>query len=314
MRPFPSAGPQGARGLVAGVDMGATHLRLCLQDPQGALVYSTQQPTATVIRDGIARGVANLITGQLSRLGARCTGLVMGFPALVAKDRRTVVSAPNLALAEHAFDGLAGRLEQSLGCPVAFYRDVNLQLRWDVAENRLERQVVLGAYLGTGMGFAAWLQGEPWTGAHGAAGELGHIPLGDPQQTCTCGNPGCLETLCSGRAMARWYHQAARDYPLGELFRYAVDEPAIQLMLVRGAQSIATAINLFDPDAVILGGGVMDMPSFPRGYFIAHIRQHVRQPLPGNRVRFIAASSSAFNGARGAAMLAARPVDGAPGD
>lgn len=48
---------------------------------------------------------------------------------------------------------------------------------------------MLAAYLGTGMGFAVWLNGGPWTGAHGVAGELGHIPLGDDALTCACGNP-----------------------------------------------------------------------------------------------------------------------------
>jgi allose kinase len=56
---------------------------------------------------------------------------------------------------------------------------------------------VLAAYLGTGMGFAIWLNGAPWTGAHGVAGELGHIPQGDIR-ALRCGNPGCLETVCSG--------------------------------------------------------------------------------------------------------------------
>ena len=298
MRPY--------RDVAAGVDMGATHIRCCMHDPDGRLLFSSQQLTANVIGHGIACGVEGMLKPALERLEARCTRLVMGFPALVAGDQRSVISAPNLALPDASFQGLAEQLEQALRCPVAFSRDVNLQLYWDVAENHLEQQVVLGAYLGTGMGFAAWLHGAAWCGAHGAAGELGHIPLGDPQQMCNCGNHGCLETLCSGHALRHWYQREPRDCPLGQVFQYATHTPAIQRMLQCGAQAIATAINLFDPDAVILGGGVMDMAAFPRGKFIAQIRQHVRQPLPGSRVKFIAASSSSFNGARGAALMATR--------
>jgi len=61
---------------------------------------------------------------------------------------------------------------------------------------------------------------------------------------------------------------------------------------------------LFDPDAVILGGGVMDMPAFPREALVARIKSHLRRPLPHDAVRFIDASSSSFNGAQGAATLA----------
>ena len=65
--------------------------------------------------------------------------------------------------------------KNTLNCPVEFSRDVNLQLSWDVVENRLTQQLVLAAYLGTGMGFAVWMNGAPWTGAR-CGGELGHIP------------------------------------------------------------------------------------------------------------------------------------------
>lgn len=78
----------------------------------------------------------------------------------------------------------------------------------------------------------------------------------------------------------------------------------MQQLLNHAARAIATSINLFDPDAVILGGGVMDMPAFPRDALITRVKTYVRRPLPFQAVRFIAASSSAFNGARGAAALA----------
>ncbi|WP_273954223.1 allose kinase, partial [Escherichia coli] len=140
--------------------------------------------------------------------------------------------------------------------------------------NRLTQQLVLAAYLGTGMGFAVWMNGAPWTGAHGVAGELGHIPLGDMTQHCACGNSGCLETNCSGMALRRWYEQQPRNYPLSDLFVHAENAPFVQSLLENAARAIATSINLFDPDAVILGGGVMDMPAFPRETLIAMTQKY----------------------------------------
>lgn len=289
---------------VAGVDMGATHIRFCLQSEDGTVLHCEKRRTTEVIEGGVVAGIAALVLSQCQRLQARCLGLVMGFPALVGRDKRTVISTPNLPLTADSFIGLADRLEAALDCPVEFARDVNLQLSFDVQENDLANSQVLAAYLGTGMGFAIWLNGAPWTGAHGVAGELGHIPQGDMHKTCACGNPGCLETVCSGVALRRWYEQQPREYELGDLFTHAVDEPFVQALLHHAAKAIATSINLFDPDAVILGGGVMDMPAFPREQLIALTMQHVRRPLPWQAVRFIAASSSSFNGAQGAAALA----------
>ncbi len=290
--------------VVAGVDMGATHIRLCLQTAAGEILHCEKRRTAETIEHGVVAGITGLLQPLFAQHHARCYGLVMGFPALVGKDKRTIISTPNLPLTPASLVGLAEQLESALGCPVEFSRDVNLQLSFDVQENDLTDKEVLGAYLGTGMGFAIWLNGAPWTGAHGVAGELGHIPQGDMQQQCGCGNPGCLETVCSGLALRRWYEQQPRDYELGDLFVHAQEEPFVQALLDHAARAIATSINLFDPDAVILGGGVMDMPSFPRDALIAATRTHVRRPLPWEAVRFLAASSSAFNGAQGAAALA----------
>ncbi|CBG90183.1 allose kinase [Citrobacter rodentium] len=295
---------QKQRNVVAGVDMGATHIRFCLQTHTGEVLHCAKQRTAEVIAPGVVAGIAALLGEQLARFQARCSGLIIGFPALVGKDKRTIISTPNLPLQPEEFAGLAGKLEDALRCPVEFSRDVNLQLSWDVTEHHLTQQQVLAAYLGTGMGFAVWMNGAPWTGAHGVAGELGHIPLGDMTHRCACGNPGCLETICSGLALKRWYEQQPREYALGDLFRHAGREPFIETLLENAARAIATAINLFDPDAVILGGGVIDMPDFPREKLITRTQTYLRRPLPFQAVRFFAASSSDFNGAQGAATLA----------
>ncbi|EFM2060530.1 TPA: allose kinase [Escherichia coli] len=295
---------QKQHNVVAGVDMGATHIRFCLRTAEGETLHCEKMLTAEVIASGLVSGIGGMIDKQLRHFNAYCHGLVMGFPALVSKDKRTIISTPNLPLAAADLYDLAGKLEDKLNCPVEFSRDVNLQLSWDVVENRLTQQQVLAAYLGTGMGFAVWMNGAPWTGAHGVAGELGHIPQGDMTQLCACGNPGCLETICSGMALRRWYEQQPRNYVLGDLFVHAGNIPFVQNLLKSAARAIATSINLFDPDAVILGGGVMDMPAFPRKTLIAMTQTYLRRPLPHQAVRFIAASSSDFNGAQGAAILA----------
>lgn len=286
------------------MDMGATHTRFCLFDRQANELYCDKRQTKMVIAPGLTRGICTVIDQLLALCNADCRRLMMGLPALVAKDEATIISAPNLSLTTTDSHNLANNLSARLACTVQFVRDVNLQLCWDVYQYQLEKQLVLAAYLGTGMGFAIWMNDAPWTGSHGAAGELGHIPTGDMTQCCSCGNLGCLETICSGMALRRWYQQTARKFPLEQLFLHCAQVPFIQELLEHAARAIATAVNLFDPDSVILGGGVMDMDGFPRGQLIAKIHNHLRRPLPYEVVRFMAATSSDCNGARGAARLA----------
>ncbi|MCO1011296.1 allose kinase [Escherichia coli] len=162
---------QKQHNVVAGVDMGATHIRFCLRTAEGETLHCEKKRTAEVIAPDLVSGIGEMIDEQLRRFNARCHGLVMGFPALVSKDKRTIISTPNLPLTAADLYDLADKLENTLNCPVEFSRDVNLQLSWDVVENRLTQQLVLAAYLGTGMGFAVWMNGAPWTGAHGVAGE-----------------------------------------------------------------------------------------------------------------------------------------------
>ena len=77
--------------VVAGVDMGATHIRFCLQTGDGTVLHCEKRRTTEVIEGGVVAGIAALILSQCEGLQARCLGLVMGFPALVGRDKRTVI-------------------------------------------------------------------------------------------------------------------------------------------------------------------------------------------------------------------------------
>ena len=289
--------------VVVGVDMGATHIRICLLTEDGQVLITGKDRTQPVIADGLAAGLARFIQSFLPGYEAGIAALMIGFPASIARDKKTIISVPNLPCDAGEFTHLAAHLEERFLCPVTFERDVNMQLYYDVTEQNLTDKLVLGCYLGTGFGFAVWLNGAPYVGSHGVAGELGHIPLGDPAARCGCGNQGCLETLCSGVALSRWYHSVPRAYPLGEVFTHARQEAVLESFIELGAKAIATGINLFDPDCIVLGGGVMDMTDFPYDRLVEQAGAFIRKPLPFTAVTFSKASSSSFNGAIGAARM-----------
>jgi fructokinase len=131
--------------------------------------------------------------------------------------------------------------------------------------------VVFAAILGTGVGGGIVVHGRPLPGVNGIAGEWGHNPLPWPREderpgpVCYCGRSGCIETFCSGTGL-RHDHRAVtgRDWR-GEQIAVAAaegDEGAAEALARyadRLARSLATVINLLDPDIIVLGGGMSNL-------------------------------------------------------
>jgi predicted NBD/HSP70 family sugar kinase len=111
-----------------------------------------------------------------------------------------------------------------------------------------------------GLGGTLVIDGEPVTGAHGGAGEYGHIPFGDRSQHCPCGARGCWDLSVDGRALARHLGEAAPTDPVGyawEVLGRAVDDrTALAFEAVASAlgSGIGGLVNLHDPEVVTLGG------------------------------------------------------------
>jgi allose kinase len=182
----------------------------------------------------VVDGVAELINTQLRHYQVCCRGLVMGFPALVGKDKRTIISTPNLPLQANALLDLAGKLEAAWAVRWSFPATLtcNSRMTWrntTYSSNRFWR-LISGREWALPSGLMA-----PWTGAHGVAGELGHIPQGDMSRQCGCGNAGCLETVCSGIALKRGMSNSRASMPLAislpplamnPLFRQLLDHAA----------------------------------------------------------------------------------------
>jgi len=128
--------------------------------------------------------------------------VAIGLPSMVSKDKKTVISTPNLK----GFDNIpfGDTLSKKLGIPVYVDRDVNFLLQNDIVTLGLPKDsTVLGFYIGTGFGNAIYLNGSFYCGRNGAAGELGHIPFPNIEEKCTCGNVGCSEVICSGKYLEK---------------------------------------------------------------------------------------------------------------
>jgi len=157
-------------------------------------------------------------------------------------------------------------LEALLGMPVVMANDANC---FALAETLLgvipdkcpEAKLVFGVIMGTGVGGGIVFNGKVLNGLHGIAGEWGHIRLETPGESCYCGNTGCVETVLSGPALERFYTKlSGNSLALKEIASLTEkDEHAgatIQRLAEMFGQALCQVINVLDPDAIVIGGGV----------------------------------------------------------
>lgn len=125
-----------------------------------------------------------------------------------------------------------------------------------------DAKIVFGVILGTGVGGGIVLNGEVWDGLNGIAGEWGHNVLDPNGDICYCGKNGCVETVLSGPAIARHFAASTgRSLPLPDIARLAANgddqcAAALQEVCVWFGKAMSVVVNILDPDAIVLGGGV----------------------------------------------------------
>jgi allose kinase len=234
--------------------------------------------------------------------------VVLGVPVSLDRNLDMVLSSPNIPQLEGI--RLGNQLQSRLGIPVRLERDINLLL---LGEHRAGAAVhassVLGAFFGTGVGASFLMDGQPYRG-FSVGLELGHIPIRGEGRVCICGNIDCLEAYACGHTLTALSDQCG--VPVGELFVRSLEHAGLGRALfefVRDqAYALATAINLFDPEVVVVGGGIPEMVGFPRAEFMQTVRDHLRRPYPQEIVRLAFArlgSQAVLHGAL--AVLERRP-------
>ncbi|NLW20933.1 MAG: allose kinase [Clostridiales bacterium] len=248
---------------VLALDIGGTNTRLGLVGRDGSLVGYRRLKSSLWNKKDPMKGLVELIKEYLSEESPQgVAALSLGFPGAVDKGLRTLVNVPTIP----SLDGMpvADLLEAALRTPVYLDRDVVTLYAHAAQALALPKQgMTLCFFIGTGIGNLIVLDGRPWTGQRGVAGELGHIPLYGKDLPCGCGQVGCAELYAAGHALVRMRseHFPGEDPDL--LFPLHLNHPAVQEFLDTLAQVIATEMVILDPDRALLGGGIIQMPEFP---------------------------------------------------
>ncbi|MDR3516068.1 MAG: allose kinase [Azospirillaceae bacterium] len=289
------------RPLYAGIDLGGTHTRFCLYQDGQFLVSEKCKTAAIISGDRPIEALVAWVAARLAAHGAHPRLLAIGLPVTLDRVRRTILSSPNVP----ALNGIAivDILQAALQIPVIAERDVNFQFFHDLHTGGIPCKVGMGVYIGTGIGNAVWINGF-YAGAHGSAAELGHIPVNGALGVCGCGKIGCAETVCCGRWLGTWQQRHAPGTAITDLFEVHGDHPDLRTFVDIAAQVIATGLNLFDPDLMFLGGGVLELAGFPRERLLEQTRRHIRAPFPRDGLEIRLASHLSDSGARGACLYA----------
>ncbi|MDD4311856.1 MAG: allose kinase [Eubacteriales bacterium] len=299
------------KDVIIGIDIGGTHLRIGAVDRAGQVTCFEKRHSREVCGDGgSAQRLIALIRDYFARYGlaSRAIALAIGFPSTVSRNKRTVYSSPNLPLG--GVDGLDGqdvvaRLKMALGLPTFIDRDTIFLLQYDLVRLDLkDKGTTIGIYYGTGIGNAVYLDGKFLVGKHGVAAELGHIPYYGSKNSCGCGSRGCAETHAGGYVLRNLWQEYFSSEPFSEIFLRHGEDVRIRAFIEAMAIPFATELNLFDPDQVIIGGGVVEMTGFPMEALLGFVREFVRKPYPCEDYALIRASAAPEIGVVGAAYYA----------
>jgi glucokinase len=264
-----------------GIDLGGTKIQAAIVSPKGEVTGDARRQTPTSGGpEDVAGQMAEALTEAAGAAGVETGGLAgigVGSPGDVDEATGEVSGARNLPGWDGSF-GLASWLSDALGAPVRIGNDVDVATE---AEFKLGAgtpyRSLLGVFWGTGVGGGLILDGKRWLG-RGAAGEIGHMVVEMGGARCPCGRRGCLEAYAGRAAMEA---KARRDHADGvktELFKImrkrghdrltssiwerALDdgddlaEKLIDRAVKALGAGIASAVNLLDVEAVIIGGGI----------------------------------------------------------
>lgn len=291
-----------------GADIGGTNFRMGIVSSDGETVSFSRKPSSSLFGNA-AENLAKEIKEHIAENGfaQRISAVAIGLPSLIDKDRSTVLSSPNLK----GFDKLPLKnlLEKFLNIPVFIERDVNFLLQNDMEKLGLkDEKNVLGFYVGTGFGNSIFLNEKFYTGSNGAAGELGHIPILGNEEKCTCGNTGCIETVCSGKALEALAEKHFPQTDIKKVFKEHQNNPILKSFVRNLAVPIATEINIIDPDVCIIGGGVIDMEDFPKEILFDAIHFYARKPYPEKNLRLLFTRHDQKSGVFGSGIFAQKQI------
>jgi fructokinase len=249
---------------VVGVDLGGTKVEACLMDTRRNILSRHRQLVR--ISGGLAPVLDDINTViEQAAQGKPFAAVGMGTPGTYIEEEDRLYGSPNSLVYETP--GFIQKLRDILTVPLLVENDANcLALAEYVASCEGKYHCVMAVIIGTGMGYGLILDGRLYRGARGGAGEIGHTTIDFNGRVCQCGRKGCAEAYLSGSSLGRrFYEKSGKKCTVPEIYQlYQEGDPAAKALfdetLVIMGEVFANVINALDLEAIILGGGVSNLP------------------------------------------------------
>ena len=255
-----------------GVDLGGTKIEISVLGEQGECLARERRSTPSGNYDAILRCVAELVKAMDEKFAGEnqyCKYIGIATPG--ALQDGVIKNSNSTCLNGRSFKV---DIETALNRPVRMSNDANCFALSEAIDGAASgADSVFGVIIGTGTGSGLVIHQKLLSGCNSIAGEWGHNPLpwrtdaDNPSYACYCGQSGCIETYLSGPGFARRYNEVAHtDCSAEQIVQLAQDGTKLaQIHLMtyqhRLAKSLASVINIFDPDVIVLGGGMSNIES-----------------------------------------------------
>ncbi len=293
-----------------GIDLGGTKVEACLVDESRAILARKRRPSEPRLgRDKVVANILELAADTAG--GARYEAVGMGTPGTYHPGDDIMYGAPHTPLYEKP--GLVSLLRAKLAVPLLIENDADcLALAEFFAQCHGKYSTVMAVILGTGMGSGLVLDNRLHRGPNGNAGEIGHSSIDINGRLCECGRRGCGEAYLSGPSLTRRYKELSGETlaPKDIFARCEKGEPKARALFEESCRIMgelfANCVNILDLQAIILGGGVSNIP-----LWYDRVPPHMDKGLfgiPGRRIPIMKAVLGDSAGVLGAAFLGLREM------
>lgn len=265
-RPPAVLGFNESAGIVLAADLGATHSRIAVADLGGKIIAEAAAnmdiASGPVQVLGWVEETFDRLLEESDQQQSNVLGIGIGLPGPVEYAEGRPVSPPIMP----GWDGydVRGHFGGRFDVPVLVDNDVNIMALGEQWVMETPVQDLLFIKVGTGIGSGLILDGQLRRGAQGAAGDIGHVPVGESDTVCRCGNVGCVEAEAGGAALARALSEkgkeTANSRDVAALVRSG-DQDAMQAVRRAGrllGRVLAATVNLLNPAMIMIGGDVAE--------------------------------------------------------
>jgi len=247
-----------------GVDLGGTKTEGIVMDHAGKILFRERRPTPQAQGYEAILNTIRALVLDLEKMAQQSCRVGIGTPGAISTRTGCLKNSNTVCLNGKP---IHTDLEKILARPIRIANDANCFALSEALDGAARGQpVVFGVILGTGVGGGVVVNGHLVEGLQHIAGEWGHNVLESDGPPCYCGRRGCVETLLSGPGLAHDYRAHGGDPAMDARAIVeraaqgdAIANAAMQRYLDRFGRALATVINILDPHAVVLGGGMSNI-------------------------------------------------------